>query len=388
MRHISPNPASKGRLTFSLLLVFAVLVQACNSSASTVISSGDTSPGAFSLTMFVEPSRALINPLVLVSVGGSDPLALVFDTGSPGLRVFRPFIGPKVTDTHVWIEPPPHFGSSGTERLYEGTVGTADVVVGGIDIGKQTLEIVKKVCYEGSPPPLPVRSPPGFDCNPTNMRTEIQRNHFYGIFGVDPTEGVYGIYSLMSEMPGAQRNGFVVSLRNGANPKVELGVPQDLSSFKTTAEGVSVSQRPDGSYYWNTKTFPWYYSLKGTALQDAELGSVLTDSGGQSAHLYFPVTTPAPTGMPWNTLTPLPAGLKMTAILGRPGSSTAIRWAFTTGKCLYNTVRVWYGAGSRPPPNTRDSNGINPYFDFDVLYDLKDGLLGFRRSHQGPPSFC
>ncbi len=98
--------------------------------------------------------------------------------------------------------------------IFTGTLGEADVVVGGIDIGKQVpFQIVKQITCAA-----------GFTCNATPPT---------GILGVRPQIAGDGVlYSLFSELPRNLNAGFIISLTG--NPRVQLGATAANSSGFTT----------------------------------------------------------------------------------------------------------------------------------------------------------
>jgi hypothetical protein len=186
-------------------------------------------------------------PLVAVSIGGGPSLSTVFNTSTAGLRVpVAALAGATYTDTGqpiiVTLE-----NGNGTFTL-SGTLGKADVNVGGIDIGKAVpFQIVKQITCSFQP------------CAVSQFSGSIS-----GIFGVRPwitEDGV--LYGLMGELPGNLSSGFIVSLY-GSQPSVRVGLtPSITAGF--TEYNVPTATLADGSPTWNQSAqgglLPWCYTV-------------------------------------------------------------------------------------------------------------------------------
>jgi hypothetical protein len=302
-------------------------------------------------------------PLIAVSVGGGSTASLILDTGSSGLRIQQSALaGADYTDTGQAITAT---FSGGT--VFTGTVGEADVVIGGIDIGKQVpFQIVKQITCEA-----------GFTCSPALP---------IGIFGVRPQIENGTLYSLLNELPGNLNAGFIVSLTG--NPHLQLGATAANSSGFTTYS-VPTATLADGTPTWSATTgggvFPWCYTatIGSYAFAPAcPTSGVATDSGAGAVKLY--VEAVPPVNVAGDQLAPLAPGAQVTATLG------SITWTPpVTGTCIgYNQVDVYFSVDASPPGNVVNTNGITPFYGNDVLFDLKGGNFGLRPVSAGMPSFC
>ena len=248
-------------------------------------------------------------------------------------------------------------------RAYRGTLGIGPVEVAGILIPSAHFQIVHSVCVGGT-------CDPKFAGEPLNVGA--------GIFGVGATDGFADIRSLMGQLPGNLGSGFIVSLSNTASPTVTVGItPANSTGFKTVkfATRLQVQGIP---YPHAVDWLPWCYTIPQTGLQNACVpGGVVSDTGGLQMVLDFG-RMPAPRLFPIDgTLGP---GITVIAKLGD------ITWSFETGTCFhFNRVDVQFQGAPSPALAT---NGTAPFFSNDVMYDLRDGLFGFRPTNAAPPPFC
>jgi hypothetical protein len=304
-------------------------------------------------------------PLIAVSVGGVGVQSTVLDTGSAGLRVQQSALaGASYTDTGQSIS-----ASFGGGFTFTGTVGEADVVVGGIDIGKQVpFQIIKQVTCVA-----------GISCNLNAVPSAL--------FGVRPriaTDGV--LYSLLSELPGNLNSGFIVSLTG--NPHLQVGATA-ANSVGFTTYSVPTATLADGSPTWNQSIegglLPWCYTAvigSYTLSPACPVGGVLTDSGAGPVGIFVEAVPPA--NVTGNQLSQLASGAQVTATVGN------ITWTLpSTGTCVgYNQVYVYFSVDTPAPTNVGNTNGITPFYGNDVLFDLKGGNFGLRPVSTGIPSFC
>jgi hypothetical protein len=362
------------RLRVFLLLV-VVCLAACGGgggSAPALAVAGSTAAALASETIPLIFESGTTTPLVAVSVGGGPAQSTVFSTNTAGLRVpIAALAGATYTDTGQAISVPLR-NANGTFTV-SGTVGKADVNVGGVDMGKAVpFQIVRQITCS---------------FQPCTVNAFSGSNS--GVFGVRPWIAEDGVlYSLMSELPGNLSTGFIVSLY-GNQPIVRVGLtPSNTSGFSNYS--VPTATLADGSPTWNQSAeggvLPWCYTVvDGTSTAGPACSSGITsgDTGGGPMTLYVSSASPPPFVTP-QTLAPLPTGAQMTATLGN------IVWTLPpAGTCgPYNEVNVWYGPSSALPVGYVETNGATPYFSNDVLYDLKGGNFGMRSVTVGPPSLC
>lgn len=332
-------------------------------------------PQAISEASLLNP--VVRNPLINVTVGGTS-LPMLLDTGSSGVRIYAPAI-PAAAYTDQNVSDNATFGTFGsaTQYTYEGDLATADIQVGGVDLGVQPFQIVRQVVGNSS------------------ISNEMQTKGM-GVFGVAPTPpDPAGVVSLMGRFPGFLGSGFIISLYKN---QMTVGItPQARTQFALYP--VAIAMPAASPPYWQTPLFEWCYgiSIPGlSSVTNACLNNTFTDTGGLNAHLYFtslapPVPLPmsTATAMPANTLTALPLQSILTASLQDTSGRQYFTWSSPPeGTCSgYDVVNVWFGNGGGSGAN---SNGINPFFSLDVMYDLADSNIGFQAAPPAlmPPSFC
>lgn len=226
--------------------------------------------------------------------------------------------------------------------------------------------------------------------------------HADGLFGSSPARlRPDDIYSVFSQLPSPEGDSFVVSMDDVDDGYVLLGVilgqtaPKDLGFAVVPVDTPKKQQlvsddlprgRADGGFAWSRDRLRWCYTT-GTPPVTACADDVFTDSGGLQAHLALPAAQRLITALPDDQLTTLPVGIPVKASTSTNDKSAPVEmWTFTTGNCLYNIVNV-YEMTDKPPKDFQPSNGINPYFGNEVLYDVKDGLFGMRPARANP-QFC
>jgi hypothetical protein len=350
------------------------------------------------LHLVTDDRKSSIRAIMPVTINGT-PLHLLFDTGSPGVRVFASSLtGTAITDTgHPETIT---FGTTGAVRRYVGTLGRADVSFGTngagapLHVANAAVEIVKSVC--------PDAGPGESTCTTRAMADEAAMLHADGIFGSSPVRhDGEAIYSVFSQLPSPEGDSFVVSMDDVDDGYVQLGVvsaatapkdlgfsvvPVDTPRLQKLSSDDGPRDRADGGFAWSTDKLHWCYTI-GAPPVTACADDVFTDSGGLQAHLALPAAQRLLPALPNDQLTTLPAGIPMRASASANDKSAPMElWSFTTGNCLFNTVNVYEVTG-KPPEHFRASNGINPYFGNQVLYDVKDGLFGMRPA-SASPQFC
>jgi len=382
------------RFLLLLLIAFSIIVTASNcgggSSGPPPATLGVPTNVPSTLVLALIPQAIVTgttptnhNPLITVLVGGTN-IPLLFDTGSSGLRIFATALPSTAYTSYANKPVSVTLGTYGAANqiTYVGNVGTADVQIGGVDLGTQPFQLVTQVV--GS-----------------TVANEMATKGT-GVFGVAPTvPDVNGIGSLMGRFPGALSSGFVVSLYGN---QVTVGItsrqgfslyPVPVATPASVPSGISIGK----ASYWSTIGFNWCYAVTIPSMApsiSACLQNTVTETGGQNSHLYFTgIPPPSPSGgstatpIPTGTLVALPPGSGVTAILSDSSGNPIFSWqAPTAGTCsAYDVIDVWFG------PSTgigTDSNGIDPYYSNDVMYDLAQSNFGLRTAPASafPPSFC
>jgi hypothetical protein len=298
-----------------------------------------------------------IGPIINVTIGGAT-IPLLLDTGSSGIRVLAPSLASAggSYSSQPGLSFNQTFGTQGgTLREYVGTVASSDIRLGK-DLGEQNFQLVTQVCD------FPATSTPPPSCASANQINQEQAQlHADGIFGVRPVANSAPVYEPLALFPNPYSTGFIVSFEGR---QLKIGITDsDRANFNMYKVGTVTPSI--GPAVWKQTLLPWSVIYDGTPFTPR--GGALIDTGGQQAHLYL-VGAP-PSGIPMNTLTSLSAGTSISIILG------TVNLKLTAGSCASNVVNVWFGS---PPAGTTSSFGINPFFDYDVLYDLQNGAIGFR----------
>ncbi len=338
------------------------------------------------VTVGLEPAVAAIagneerqNPTIMISVGGSAPFPVIFDTGSSGLRVFA--------DAFTTFGGVPSPGSTPTQygyggangKTYFGVVSTADVKFtnvasgGPVDFGPTVYQYVTSVCPK-----------PETTCD-TSLEQKLESEGQYGTLGVRPVErndtsGL--VYTPMNYLPGNLGHGFIVSLGNGTAEQLILGLTtKNSTGFNKITVGSTLE--PDGRYVFpNEATFPFCFSLTskdGTTTYSSPCGTqdYLSDTGA-STSLQFPGS---PTGS--ESLVDA-AGNLVTGTKLKASINGTTWWSITAGSCAnYDQLGVTFNAS---PSN--ENMGISPFLSEDVLYNFVDGVFGYRPTGLGKPPFC
>lgn len=200
---------------------------------------------------------------------------------------------------------------------------------------------------------------------------------FYGTLGMGLAPGQAkkqgSLYSIIAQLPGNLSSGFIIHTGGvaGKDPTLTIGLtPQNMQGFTTIklpsagASGTTYSYGNGAANHvlaWNDKGAELNYQITGVPSFSAP---TVFDTGEASTTLYT-------AGIPRSVVTKgrLENDLQFTAQL-----ATNLAWQFITGShANINRVNV----GNARTPGTVNT-GIGLFFHYDVMYDLQDGVIGFR----------
>ncbi|MCB0915430.1 MAG: DUF3443 family protein [Actinobacteria bacterium] len=150
-------------------------------------------------------------PVVMASVGGGDPVPLLLDTGSAGLRIFTDDVGDQaVVDPATEDE---------TISFVDGTTYVSDKAIAPVTLGSVAL-----------PAPVPVALVREVTCEPEASACEpgidaSKASGVHGILGVDMDTGDYTLPSPLLYLPDFRS--FTVSYLDEQAGELRPGLPED-----------------------------------------------------------------------------------------------------------------------------------------------------------------
>lgn len=301
---------------------------------------------------------------VTVSVAGGPPRLYLFDTGSSGM-----FVADARLDPANYAKTPQKFHqhyTSGTH--YKGDVIDTTVDFGqgvyatGVELGLieeaygGTISHWDKSLKEGLPP---------------------YEDHYYGTFGTSLTPGTAekqgNLYNVIAQLPGNLNTGFIIHSggRDGLAPTLTIGltdenrrgfvtIPIPAAGAAGTTYG-SGNGLANGVPAWDDRQVMIGYDVEG---MDPFQAPTTFDTGDLSTTLY---TGDVPRDLVHD-------GRLVDALKFAMKIAPGVEWKFDTGSDpSVNRVDVG-GARDGSPVNT----GIGLFYQFDVMYDIQNGLLGFR----------
>jgi hypothetical protein len=317
-------------------------------------------------------------PYIMVSIAGQQPIPMIFDTGSNGVRVFAsamtlPSMYAVQPNTPITAE----FGSTGSGSEFDGYLARADVNIGpGLDLGTQYFQVIT---------------------NPDATTT----TRLSGIFGVRPDGQDLGsganalVGSPMGNAPPPFNSGFIVSLSAqtltvGLTEASRAQFGLNYIQASPTPYPTAVASPPSAPL-WSTFTYPWNYIVVSPD-QTTFTRTIPTysgDTGGLDMHIFTLAAPPAPT----NGATPMPSDA---FVAFPPGASVIVSygniiWTLPPeGTCdAYNVAYYNFENGGGASVSEFSSFGINPFYSNNVMYDLQNLRLAFQPVMPAQiPSFC
>lgn len=293
-----------------------------------------------------------------VSVAGGPPTLVTFDTGGTGLHIFASQVGnTNITYTNEHIK-----SAFLSGLVYEGVIAYAPVAFGKVVSNLVPILVIQKAYCQASKPNC------GAGNNPSNPTPVM--GHFYGELGAgmipeqhnnDPQKT---LYTPFRALPGNYGTGFIIeNLSPGQRGRLVLGLnPSNTAGFSNVQLN-KLGTYSDGSNYYNDKALMVQYNINGIA----DILRTAFDTGGGPVVTFF---------------TGNREGFSKRGRLIAPNQSFSaslpggFNWQFTTGRQAgFNKVKT---APVVPAKGPFVNTGISFYFQYDVIYDFKDGVMGFK----------
>lgn len=298
---------------------------------------------------------------ITVSVAGGPPTMLTFDTGGAGLHIFASQVGnTNLTYTNQHIK-----SAFISGLVYEGTIAYAPVTFGNVTTKPVPVLVIQKAyCMPGKPNC-------GAGSDPTQFTPVM--GHFYGELGASMEPEVHNnnpkrtLYTPFRALPGNYGSGFIIeNLSPGGDARLILGLtPENTAGFNKVHLPVYQTAYPDGATAYNAKSLMVTYTVGMVTHQFR----TAFDTGGDAVIHFF---TGNSMGFKVNKRKALKPGQDFSASI--PG---VFNWQFTTGTdhgVNFATIGPIQKGKGGPFVNT----GISFFFAYDVMYDFKDGMLGFK----------
>ncbi|SHO64976.1 hypothetical protein SAMN02745172_01928 [Pseudoxanthobacter soli DSM 19599] len=291
-----------------------------------------------------QDAQASIPNLINVSIGDGKPAALVFDTGSSGIRVMEQMVGPNVRKTDQKIR-----GTYANGTVVDGYVAYADISFPDASGPARTtrpiaIEVITHVSCGA----------PAANCSALPLGS-------VGYFGAD-YRGEDGLSNPFQALEGNLSSGFVVDATDSQNAFVAVGLTRgNAGSFDFMRVGAGARTTVDGFPTWQTDGIEACYTLDtmGPACQPVLFG---TGSPAMTFALpgyeigYF--TDPIGDLMPGHTVTM------------QIGNAISLSLE-STGDLRTDDIVV---SSSGPV-----SNAGMPFFQrYAVAFDAREGRIGFQ----------
>jgi|GEM_PF-1531644 len=307
--------------------------------------------------------QTLTVPLAYTLTGGlnmqinvaNNPISVLVDTGSVGLRILKSSLSSMsgITATNT---PESYAYANGV--LLTGVAASAQVTIGGISTIINFMLVNNVTCLQNIP-----NCPSG----------SFQPNGMAGIMGVrlDVSNTSDGIWSPFGQLPGNLANGFIVT-GYPSSPSVTLGLTTNNSIGFNYINLTSIAQSVSNFAPYNL----WSVQLfGGVSFPQPDPNSNLNTQTESGLILYD-------TGTSAVTIYNLPAN--ESGIFANNGSiqvyqtlttGNNFNWGITTSTVPYVNLAVKSSQTSTLSVNT----GNAPFTQLDVLYNIQSGLIGFRQ---------
>jgi len=334
-------------IQFSIMMWAGVAIAAIADNASMVLPVDivSTKPGSY-------------QPAVSISVAGGPQTSVLFDTGSVGLHIFASQVGNMnltYTKHHVT-------NGYGDGKQYEGIVAYAPVTINGVSTKPIPIVVIQKAYCAQNKPNCPVA---GDDPN-----NPVAHGGMYGVMGVEMVPGIdkkapkQTLYSPLIALPGNYGNGFIVQGWNEDSGSLIIGLTPENTAGFNKVQLPQAGQYPDGRPYYNDKGLMVEYSIGNNT---RKLRTAFDTGGNALVHFFSDGSLGFPRHK--NIIRP---GESFEAVL-----PNGFDWQFMTGKELgVNQVGYKPQLGGRPP---YINTGITFFFDYDVMFDYYNGMLGFKQ---------
>lgn len=346
------------RLRFSIVLICSFFC------ALNLCAMGDSS---ITVPLTMEYHKNIpIKPIIKVSIGGGEQASLVFDTGSAGIFIKKSLVG-KHIDTNKVITR--DYGSGTREHKYNGKIAISTVQI--IDKDASGKEAIVAETY-----PIPIIVVPD----------EVYGDSKHdGIFGVRLSNEKYGIISPLAALTNKSlSSGFIVDVNDYSQSTVILGLNKDnVSGFKLTDplpkqhSHRSISKSvPKDINFWDTSKLPTKSVIYlGSGNQNQEKMKINThktifDTGSNRIHYCLDDHT----RKELKNLMYDRELLKQEALL-EIELPEVFDWKIQPSLERHNSHNVYFldEKKHRSYLNT----GIGIFFQYKILYDIKNGKIGF-----------
>ncbi|MBM6594902.1 hypothetical protein [Microvirga pudoricolor] len=278
---------------------------------------------------------------VTAAVGGGDPVPVLFDTGSSGLRILEGALGPDLRKTGERTQA---IYGDGTE--VEGYVGYA------------------RVSFPEAQPPIATSEPVRIDvittirCKDGQERCPGLPRGTMGIMGTKLNARPDEAYSPLMQLPGQLKSGFIVDM-GGDSPRVTVGLQErDLSGFRfASLQPAQPDAGDDGQKLWDTGSLNACFWVDGA---EQACSPIVFDTGGsRDVHFKDDDADPA-------LLTPI--------MHYRHGPVFTMK----VGDVVDLSVRVGPEMGVRVK-DEREANSSRLFFNYyAVAFDGQGGRIGFK----------
>jgi hypothetical protein len=295
-----------------------------------------------------------------VSVGGASPVGLLLDTGSTALRVFTSALGAAAVQRTT--QSVTELYADGT--TFQGVLGTARVAIGDAATDAPiSVHLVDTVTCDPSKPSCPVSA--------TGERHYTDYG-MSGILGVSLRAKTTApdLYSPLAQLPGNLGGGFI--LRSGrygsSSGTLVIGLTADnTAGFAqgSLAAQTGVSAHPNGVPTWDDTSLQVCFTIGGTTVQ-AHCTPMVFDTGSTALSI---VATGVPTTMLQN-------GDLISGTSVEMASAGLFDVSFTVG----NPVTSGVDNVAIHATGTHANSGIEMFFRRDLLFDARNGRIGFREN--------
>lgn len=311
---------------------------------------------------------------IMVSLGGGPKLPYLFDTGGSGF--FSAATASAWPSQSMQLVSP---AARNTPQVYgDGVHLSYDEVTTSIDIGLgfpiQNVVIAHIVEAWGGHFGARGTSNWKTSANPAGAFSDGN----YGNFGADLRTGT-GLFSVLPQLPGNLSSGFIVRTGgiNGDSPQLVIGLTEELRSQFP----IIVKMNPGtGETFPNSNLNLYAQSLvtgqfslqKGAQQVNFTAGAIL-DTGAPTTHFYLPGGIVVPEDFYQGSIAA--PGINFGMVVQTSAQSPQSLLSFVAGEQVgMNCISLSSTQEQSPMVNT----GITVFFRYDVMFDVQNGLIGFK----------
>ena len=287
-------------------------------------------------------------PTVEVRVGNSNPVPVLLDTGSSGLRIFNTAVNRGTGSGVTLTSQPSNITYSGGHR-FTGVVANAVVTIGSsaTQVPVSFAYVEQAFCIASKPTCPASGGIPGFE-----------QSGAYGILGIGTQSSGGGIVSPILGLPGSLAKKWSLHLA-GASGTLTLGATLIGAGSAATIPMRQIGSSA-GSALWADSRLPLCLSVG----QTNACVPGLFDSGTYTMQVSGSVLGQAP------TITGTDRVVVGTPVTVRLSGASAPFWTFTAGTTKSaDLVTVKTGRG--PFVNT----GVQAFYDYTITYDDTSGQI-------------